>query len=97
MQVDKPDGVAGADFPRFGKNVPFPPQAQQVNDFPCALVASPKNDMLFLLTKAGYMYMYFIPPVLLSIRVSSPRIPCSPRAKTLAQAASWPSLREQDR
>ena len=62
MQVDKPDGAAAgaADFPRFGKNVPFPPQAQQMHDFPCALVASPKHDMHFLITKAGYMYMYFI-------------------------------------
>ena len=60
MQVDKPDGVQGGDFRIPAKDIPFPAQAVQMNDFPVSLVASPKHDMLFLVTKCGYMYMYFI-------------------------------------
>jgi clathrin heavy chain len=60
MQVDKPDGVQGGDFRLAPKDIPFPAQAVQMNDFPVSLVASPKHDMLFLITKCGYLYMYFI-------------------------------------
>ena len=60
MQVDKPDTGVQGDFRIAPKDIPFPAQAVQMNDFPVSLVASPKHDMLFLITKAGYLYMYFI-------------------------------------
>lgn len=59
MQVDKPDGLQG-DFRLQPRQIPFPPQAQQGFDFPVSLVASPKHDMLYLVTKMGFLYMFFV-------------------------------------
>jgi len=38
--------------------VPIPVPADAPNDFPVAMVASPKYDVLFMMTKMGYLYLF---------------------------------------
>ena len=39
-------------------NIPFP--AEAVNDFPIAMQASPKHDVVYMVTKSGYVYLFDI-------------------------------------
>ena len=39
-------------------NIPYP--AEAVNDFPIAMQASPKHDMVYMVTKSGYVYLFDI-------------------------------------
>uniref|UniRef100_W5K8H2 Clathrin heavy chain n=1 Tax=Astyanax mexicanus TaxID=7994 RepID=W5K8H2_ASTMX len=43
-------------FPKKAVDVFFPPEAQ--NDFPVAMQISPKQDVVFLITKYGYIHLY---------------------------------------
>ncbi|CAG5047694.1 unnamed protein product [Parnassius apollo] len=45
-------------FPKKAVDVFFPPEAQ--NDFPVAMQVSPKYDVIYLITKYGYIHMYDI-------------------------------------
>lgn len=45
-------------FPKKTVDVFFPPEA--ANDFPVAMQVSPKYDVLYLITKYGYIHMYDI-------------------------------------
>ncbi|VEL13569.1 unnamed protein product [Protopolystoma xenopodis] len=45
-------------FQKKAIDVFFPPEAQ--NDFPVAMQTSPKYDIIFLITKNGYMHLYDI-------------------------------------
>ncbi|XP_075542803.1 clathrin heavy chain [Dermacentor variabilis] len=43
-------------YPKKAVDVFFPPEAQ--NDFPVAMQMSPKHDVVFLITKYGYVHLY---------------------------------------
>lgn len=45
-------------FPKKAVDVFFPAEAQ--NDFPVAMQVSPKYDVIYLITKYGYIHMYDI-------------------------------------
>ncbi|VDQ03073.1 unnamed protein product [Trichobilharzia regenti] len=45
-------------FAKKAIDVYFPPEAQ--NDFPVAMQTSPKYDIIFLITKSGYLHLYDI-------------------------------------
>lgn len=45
-------------FPKKAVDVFFPPEAQ--NDFPVAMQVSPKHDVIYLITKYGYIHLYDI-------------------------------------
>lgn len=43
-------------YPKKAVDVFFPPEAQ--NDFPVAMQVSPKHDVIYLITKYGYIHLY---------------------------------------
>ncbi len=43
-------------YPKKAVDVFFPPEAQ--NDFPVAMQMSPKYDIVYLITKYGYIHLY---------------------------------------
>lgn len=43
-------------YPKKQVDVFFPPEAQ--NDFPIAMQMSPKYDIIYLITKYGYIHLY---------------------------------------
>ncbi|XP_076364497.1 LOW QUALITY PROTEIN: clathrin heavy chain 1-like [Tachypleus tridentatus] len=45
-------------YPKKAVDVFFPPEAQ--NDFPVAMQISPKHDVIYLITKYGYIHLYDI-------------------------------------
>ena len=57
MEVGR-DPSLGAAFRLAPTSIPVP--ADAAADFPVSLVADPKNDLAFLLTKMGYVYMFDI-------------------------------------
>ncbi|XP_077291324.1 clathrin heavy chain [Arctopsyche grandis] len=57
IEVGEPHSTNQA-FPKKAVDVFFPPEAQ--NDFPVAMQVSPKYDVIYLITKYGYIHMYDI-------------------------------------
>ena len=60
MEVGFDKSSGGQPFKIAPQPIPFPPQAKQQGDFAVSLSASSKHQMLFLITKLGYLYMYDI-------------------------------------
>ena len=58
MEVGFDKSSGGQPFKLQPQNVPFPQQAIQQGDFPVSLTGSAKHQMLFLITRMGYLYMF---------------------------------------
>ena len=58
MEVGFDKSSGGQPFKLQPQNVPFPQQALQQGDFPVSLTGSAKHQMLFLITRMGYLYMF---------------------------------------
>lgn len=56
MEVGKDKDAPGGVFRLPARDIAFPPDA--VTDFPVSLLASSKHDLLFLITKMGYLYLF---------------------------------------
>ena len=56
MEVGRQPGAPGQMFKLAPRDIPFPPEAAQ--DFPVSLLVSPKHDVLYLVTKLGYLYLF---------------------------------------
>lgn len=55
IEVGQPP-TGNAAFPKKAVDVFFPPEAQ--NDFPVAMQVSAKYDVIYLITKYGYIHLY---------------------------------------
>ena len=56
MEVGKEKDAPGGVFRIPAKDIAFPPEAQA--DFPVSLLATPKHDILYLITKMGFLYLF---------------------------------------
>lgn len=57
IEVTQPTGK-NKPYPKKQVDVLFPPEGQ--NDFPIAMQMSPKYDIIYLITKYGYIHLYDI-------------------------------------
>ena len=58
MEVGRADGLPGAPFRLAPQAIPMPAEAP--NDFPVTMQASSKYDIVFMITKMGYLFMFDI-------------------------------------
>ena len=58
MQVGKDRSAPGGTFRLAPQDLPVPADATAGGDFPVSIEASKKHDVLYILTKMGYAYLY---------------------------------------
>lgn len=58
LQVGKDRSAPGGTFRLAPQDLPVPADATAGGDFPVSIEASKKHDVLYILTKMGYAYLY---------------------------------------
>jgi clathrin heavy chain len=61
IEVGKDRNAPGGVFRLAPQDLPVPPEATAAGDFPVSMQASKKHDVLYILTKAGFAYVYDVP------------------------------------